>query len=783
MSTATKLSIFDEVKQAASGRWPELLENVGGVPRELLDGRKHPCPRCGGRDRFRLIDEKAGALYCNQCFNERNGDGIAAVAWLCDISQKEAANRIARHLGVHVNGNGVARPSDVIDRVCQAKRIPRAGLEQFAIQPAKRGNLDVVRVRVVNEKREAHSYFDLTPDGKGLFKKGKGNSGLFLPKRFPKPGETWLLTEGCKDGAALTSLGYSACGLPTKVMHEKYAHYFKDVDIVLVPDLDEPGWNGAQQSAARLAGIAKSVRTARLPGEMKAKDGDDVRVVLSKPDGERLVREAIERAQPWEPREKRPGNVDNVQTEDDDPHALATWLLESLSDPIRSYRFGWWLYRDIRWSALSDHELRAEIHSRIDMRLTELAQQEFERQAEDAAAKGETPKPVTKRRTTTRLVNDVLDAMRSYCTIPDSQDTPLWLCSDPPFPAEGVIVTQNAIVSIPSIIQQKDIFAIPQTRDLFSPTTLAVNYDPDATCPRWMQFLEEVFPGDQESQDLLRLWFGYVLSNNTNLQQMLYLIGDTRSGKGTIIRVLNRLLGEENVAAKTLTEFASSFGLEGLVNKRLLLFPDVRLSSRTDGGTAMERLLSIVGEDRLDVARKYKPPLCNVSLRLKVMLTSNSPPALYETSGAFLARLRFLSFGESFAGREDRHLTDRLNTELPGILNWAISGAVDVASMSTLPQPSSASDLAEEVESLTTPLRDFVDECLTIDPDGRIYNDELQRAHDEWAQRNRMPAKSVNVLARDLHALVGRSTMRGPKRNHIQGKFYEGIRLKNPGSF
>ncbi|MEM8494352.1 MAG: primase-helicase zinc-binding domain-containing protein [Planctomycetota bacterium] len=64
-----------EVKAAATCRWREILTSVAGIPGDLLDGRNHPCPRCGGTDRFRLIDADAGAVFCNQCFRERNGDG------------------------------------------------------------------------------------------------------------------------------------------------------------------------------------------------------------------------------------------------------------------------------------------------------------------------------------------------------------------------------------------------------------------------------------------------------------------------------------------------------------------------------------------------------------------------------------------------------------------------------------------------------------------------------------------------------------------------------------
>ena len=52
-----------DLKQAAAGRWTEILSSVAGIPQESLDGRPHPCPKCEGTDRFRFIDDAAGAAW------------------------------------------------------------------------------------------------------------------------------------------------------------------------------------------------------------------------------------------------------------------------------------------------------------------------------------------------------------------------------------------------------------------------------------------------------------------------------------------------------------------------------------------------------------------------------------------------------------------------------------------------------------------------------------------------------------------------------------------------
>lgn len=103
-----------ELKQAATGRWVEILESIGGVPAASLDGKHHPCPLCGGKDRFRMIDVAAGACLCNQCFDRKNGDGIAALRWLRNWTLTEAAEAVAGYLGATFKTKGRRRgkPND-----------------------------------------------------------------------------------------------------------------------------------------------------------------------------------------------------------------------------------------------------------------------------------------------------------------------------------------------------------------------------------------------------------------------------------------------------------------------------------------------------------------------------------------------------------------------------------------------------------------------------------------------------------------------------------------------
>ena len=162
----------------------------------------------------------------------------------------------------------------------------------------------------------------------------------------------------------------------------------------------------------------------------------------------------------------------------------------------------------------------------------------------------------------------------------------------------------------------------------------------------WLEFLASVWPDDPDSIALLQEYVGYVLSGRTDMQKMLLLIGPTRSGKGTIARMLTELIGRGHVAGPTLASLGTNFGLSPLLGKPLAIISDARLGD-TPAHTVVERLLSITGEDLLTVDRKYREPWSG-KLPTRFVVLSNELPRFKDTSGAIANRLLILQMTEQF---------------------------------------------------------------------------------------------------------------------------------------
>jgi len=364
-------------------------------------------------------------------------------------------------------------------------------------------------------------------------------------------------------------------------------------------------------------------------------------------------------------------------------------------------------------------------------------------------------------------VRQALDTIRSFVHLPAATVSPSWLGvgEDRPSALE-ILPCKTLNLHIPSGR------VLAPTPALFTINALDFDYDPDPEPPeRWIKFLEQLFGDDLESVDLLQEWMGYCLVSDTSQQKMLLLVGPRRSGKGTIGRILTRLVGAANVVGPTTSSLAGNFGLQPLIEKSLAIVSDARFGGE-NVGTVVERLLCISGEDTLTIDRKF---LGSVSMKLatRFMFLTNELPRLNDASTALAGRFLVLRLTNTFYGTEDVTLTDQLLAELPGILLWAIEGWKRLKKRGRFVQPKSAEEAIRDLEDLASPVSAFVRECCVVGPGHRAWIDELYKAWQTWCEQDgRTVVTHKQTFGRDLAAAVPGILRR---RGTGMASFYEGI--------
>jgi putative DNA primase/helicase len=321
----------------------------------------------------------------------------------------------------------------------------------------------------------------------------------------------------------------------------------------------------------------------------------------------------------------------------------------------------------------------------------------------------------------------------------------------------------------------------PATPRFFSTTSLGVKFDPRAASPQlWLAFLRQLWPNDDESIAALQEWFGYQLTPDTRQQKIMMFVGPKRSGKGTVMRVMKALLGEDSVAAPTLASLGSNFGLWPLIGKTAAIIGDARLGGRSDIAQIVERLLSLSGEDAQTIDRKHRVPWTGY-LSARMTIVSNELPRFTDASDALSSRMLILELAESFYGREDTGLTERLRGELPGILLWAIEGWDRLRQRGRFVQPTASAELVNDLADLASPVAAWVRErCIR----GAPHEVDCKRAftdYQDWATGEGQQHKvTLATFGRDLKAAA--QVSRVQVRDGLTRSWrYRGIRLREVG--
>jgi putative DNA primase/helicase len=203
---------------------------------------------------------------------------------------------------------------------------------------------------------------------------------------------------------------------------------------------------------------------------------------------------------------------------------------------------------------------------------------------------------------------------------------------------------------------------------------LPYDYDPTALSPqKTIEFLKETFAGDMAQVQLVRAFFRAILLGRVDLEKYLELIGPGGTGKSTLIRIANALVGRENVFVTELKHLETNrFETSGMVYKRLITITD---AEHWNG--SVNTLKALVGEDSIRTEEKYKKA-GNAAATGLVLIAANEPIQSSDyTSGLERKRIT-LPFVVKHKGTrqllsyEGDHFTGEFAEELPGILTWVL---------------------------------------------------------------------------------------------------------------
>jgi len=307
---------------------------------------------------------------------------------------------------------------------------------------------------------------------------------------------------------------------------------------------------------------------------------------------------------------------------------------------------------------------------------------------------------------------------------------------------------------------------------------LPVTYNPDATCPRFKQFLEQVLPEDTE---FIQEWIGYHLIKDYRYQRCLVLLGDGDNGKSTLLNVITALLGPENIATETLYRLtANRFSPAELYGKLANISADIGPDELRHTGT----IKMLTGGDWITAERKNRDPFPYRNYA-KLTFSCNQLPRTPDETLAFFKRFIVLTLDQTILkDRQDPRLLEKLTTEseLSGILNWALKGLTRCLKRGSLAEPGTAEQRKELYLAMSDPVTGFINTHITEDPETFEVKQDLVNAFNQYCKhRGFIPVsdrKFYEQLRKTLYTRDYRPTLYSLE--HPEGKqiaCYKGISL------
>ena len=152
---------------------------------------------------------------------------------------------------------------------------------------------------------------------------------------------------------------------------------------------------------------------------------------------------------------------------------------------------------------------------------------------------------------------------------------------------------------------------------------------------RWLEFIVPQ-PDDRE---MLLQYMGYCLTRDTRQQKFMILYGSGGSGKSTVIKMIETMIGAQNISNISLKELSQRFASYGLLGKTLNSCADLEVSALEDTSV----IKKILGEDSLRGEPKGKQDIYFKNYAKLIFSTNELPLVISEKTNGFYRRLLILN--------------------------------------------------------------------------------------------------------------------------------------------
>lgn len=249
----------------------------------------------------------------------------------------------------------------------------------------------------------------------------------------------------------------------------------------------------------------------------------------------------------------------------------------------------------------------------------------------------------------------------------------------------GIPVSENDLdqhlyyVNCPNgIIDMRSGRLLEQKPEYLCSKVTKTKYNPEAACPTFMRFLEETFMGDGGLINFMQRWLGYSLTADVSAQTFAMFYGIGANGKSTLVETIQRVAGDyvKTAPPETFVQKLNGGGIPNdiaaLRGARMVLTTETEANARL----AEAKVKSMTGGDRVS-ARYMRGEFFDFQPTWKITISTNHRPRISGGDYGIWRRVVLVPFSNVVTpDRQDPLLPNKLMEEAEGILAWCVKGAV-----------------------------------------------------------------------------------------------------------
>ena len=341
---------------------------------------------------------------------------------------------------------------------------------------------------------------------------------------------------------------------------------------------------------------------------------------------------------------------------------------------------------------------------------------------------------------------------------------------------DRLISLQNGMLDVDAYTAGQEETLIPHSPSYFSMNTLRHDFDPISTCPKWLDFLEEIFEGDSDIVDIIQEIFGYCLLPDTSLNKAFIFVGEGANGKTVVLRTLSRLVGRDNCSSVPLESFGQRFQMAQTLGKLVNLCEDVgELDRLAEGSIKMFT-------DGSEMTFEYKgKDTFSARPTARLVIATNNLPRFSDKSEGIWRRLKVIPFDyripehrQDTRYKEDHQKDWIFHDELPGIFIWALDGLQRLKRNKIFTEAKSCTNILNQYRLDCNPAKTFLTDNYKETLDTRISVDVVYKKYKQFCDEGEYRKLSKSNFGKEVfrtfpRAEKVRAGTRGNRYNEYVG--------------